>query len=154
MENSSFLKVLLVDDEPFIARGLSVLVDWNALGFTIAGTASNGKQALSFLKKHPVDLILADIQMPVMDGLELIEILRRDKISDAYFVILSGYSDFEYARQALRFDCMDYLLKPVMTDQLTELLQKVRASCDRSSEGRKREKVYSSAYLALSLIHI
>ncbi len=152
MENSSFLKVLLVDDEPFIARGLSVLVDWNALGFTIAGTASNGKQALSFLKKHPVDLILADIQMPVMDGLELIEILRRDKISDAYFVILSGYSDFEYARQALRFDCMDYLLKPVMTDQLTELLQKVRASCDRSSEGRKREKVYSSAYLAQNLL--
>lgn len=152
MENSNLLKALLVDDEPFITKGLSVLVDWNALGFTIAGTASNGKQALSFLKKHPVDLIIADIQMPVMDGLELVEILRRDKISDAHFVVLSGYSDFEYARQALRFDCMDYLLKPVMTDQLTELLKKVRASCDRSSEGRKREEVYSNAYLAQNLL--
>jgi len=152
MKNETLLKVLLVDDEPFIAKGLSVLVDWNALGFTIAGTASNGRQALSFLKKHPVDLVIADIQMPVMDGLELMDILRRDKISDAHFVVLSGYSDFEYARQAIRFDCMDYLLKPVMTDQLTELLQKVKASCRRSSEGKQREAVYSSAYLAQNLM--
>jgi len=148
MKNEMMLKVLLVDDEPFITKGLSVLVDWGALGFTIAGTASNGRQALAFLKKHPVDLIIADIQMPVMGGLELMEILRRDKISDAHFVILSGYSDFEYARQAIRYDCMEYLLKPVMTDQLTELLQKVRASC----EGRKQDEVYSSAYLAQNLL--
>lgn len=152
MENETLLKVLLVDDEPFITKGLSVLVDWKEQGFTIEGTAANGKQALSFLKKHPVDLIIADIQMPVMDGLELMEILQRDRISDAHFVILSGYSDFEYARKAIRYDCMDYLLKPVMTDQLIELLQKVRATCRRSSEGKKREAVYSSAYLAQNLL--
>lgn len=152
MKDETMLKALLVDDEPFITKGLSVLVDWEAQGFTIAGTASNGRQALAFLKKHPVDLIIADIQMPVMGGLELLEILRRDKISEAHFVILSGYSDFEYARQALRYDCMDYLLKPVMTDQLTELLQKVRASCRRNSEGKKRDEVYSSAYLAQNLL--
>ena len=152
MTNESLLKVLLVDDEPFIVKGLSVLVDWAAQGFAIAGTAANGRQALAFLKKHPVDLIIADIQMPAMDGLELMEILRREKISDAHFVILSGYSDFEYARRAIRYDCMDYLLKPVMTDQLTELLQKVRASCRRSSEGKQREAVYTSAYLAQNLL--
>ena len=152
MTNESLLKVLLVDDEPFIVKGLSVLVDWAAQGFVIAGTAANGRQALAFLRKHPVDLIIADIQMPVMDGLELMEILRRENISDAHFVILSGYSDFEYARRAIRYDCMDYLLKPVMTDQLTELLQKVRASCRRSSEGKQREAVYTSAYLAQNLL--
>lgn len=146
------LKALLVDDEPFITKGLAVLVDWNALGFTIVETASNGRQALAFLKKCPVDLIIADIQMPVMDGLELLEVIQREKISDAHFVILSGYSDFEYARQALRFDCMDYLLKPVMTDQLTELLQKVRASCRRNTEGKKREEAYGKAYLAQNLL--
>lgn len=132
--------------------GISVLVDWDALGFTIVSTAANGRQALAFLKKHPVDLVIADIQMPVMGGLELMEILRRDKISDAHFVILSGYSDFEYARQALRFDCMDYLLKPIMTDQLTQLLQKVQASCRRSNEGKRRDEIYSSAYLAQNLL--
>lgn len=146
------LKVLLVDDELFITKGLSVLLDWEEQGFTIAGTAANGRQALTFLKKQPVDLIIADIQMPVMDGLELAEILRRDQISDAHIVILSGYSEFEYARQAMRFDCMDYLLKPVMTDQLTELLQKVRASCRSSSEGKKRDEVYGKAYLAQNLL--
>ncbi len=139
-ESETLLKVLLVDDEPFITKGLAVLVDWNALGFAIEGAVSNGRQALTFLKKHPVDLIIADIQMPVMDGLELLEIIQRDHLSDAYFVILSGYSDFEYARQAIRFDCMEYLLKPVMTDQLIELLHKVRASCHRNSEGKKRHK--------------
>ncbi len=151
-KDETTLKALLVDDEPFITKGLSVLVDWNALGFTVEGTASNGRQALAFLKKHPVDLIIADIQMPVMDGLELLETIQKERLSDAHFVILSGYSDFEYARQALRFDCMDYLLKPVMTDQLTELLCKVRASCRRDSEGKKRDEAYGKAYLAQNLL--
>ena len=151
-KDETMLKALLVDDEPFITKGLSVLVDWNELGFTIEGTASNGRQALAFLKKHPVDLIIADIQMPVMDGLELMEAIQKGHLSGAHFVILSGYSDFEYARQALRFDCMDYLLKPVMADQLTELLHKVRASCRRSSEGKKRDEAYGKAYLAQNLL--
>ena len=63
------LKVLLVDDEPFIIQGLKVLIDWEQEGYTIAGTASNGKEAYDFLKKESVDLIIADIQMPVMTGL-------------------------------------------------------------------------------------
>lgn len=151
-KSETLLKVLLVDDEPFITKGLAVLVDWNALGFAIEGAVFNGRQALTFLKKHPVDLIIADIQMPVMDGLELLEIIQRDHLSDAYFVILSGYSDFEYARQAIRFDCMEYLLKPVMTDQLIELLHKVRASCHRNSEGKKRDEAYGKAYLAQNLL--
>ena len=62
-KSETLLKVLLVDDEPFITKGLAVLVDWNALGFAIEGAVSNGRQALAFLKKHPVDLIIADIQM-------------------------------------------------------------------------------------------
>ena len=123
-ESETLLKVLLVDDEPFITKGLAVLVDWNALGFAIEGAVSNGRQALTFLKKHPVDLIIADIQMPVMDGLELLEIIQRDHLSDAYFVILSGYSDFEYARQAIRFDCMEYLLKPVDEERLAAAMDR------------------------------
>ena len=77
------LKVLLVDDEPFILQGLKLLVDWEKGGFRIAGTAANGMEALAFLKKEKVDLVIADIKMPQMTGLELLEHIRKEKISDA-----------------------------------------------------------------------
>ena len=99
------LKVLLVDDEPFILQGLKLLVDWEKEGFRIAGTAANGMEALAFLKKEKVDLVIADIKMPQMTGLELLEHIRKEKISDAYFVILSGYAEFSFAQQAMQNDC-------------------------------------------------
>lgn len=107
------LKVLLIDDEPFIVQGLAVLIDWSREGFEIAATAANGREALEYLQDHKVDLIIADIKMPVMGGLELLDVIRSEKVSEAYFVILSGYSDFAFARQAIQQNCMDYVLKPV-----------------------------------------
>jgi len=98
------LKVLLVDDEPFILQGLKLLVDWEKEGFRVAGTAANGMEALAFLKKEKVDLVIADIKMPQMTGLELLEHIRKEKISDAYFVILSGYAEFSFAQQAMQND--------------------------------------------------
>ena len=118
------LKVLLVDDEPFIVQGLSLLLDWEKEGCEIAATAQNGKEALAYLRSNKVDLIIADIKMPEMTGLELLETIRREQVSDAYFVILSGYSDFSYAQQAIRYSCMDYVLKPVEKDVLTEIIRK------------------------------
>ena len=94
--DNSMLKVLLVDDEPFILQGLRLLLDWKEEGFDIVGTASDGLEALQFLRENKVDLIIADIQMPGMTGLELLEIIRREKLSSAFFVILSGYADFSY----------------------------------------------------------
>lgn len=96
------LQVLLVDDEPFILQGLAMLIDWEKEGFTLAGTAANGLEAIAFLEKTQVDLIIADIKMPAMTGIELLEKIRAEHISDAYFIILSGYSDFEYARKAIQ----------------------------------------------------
>lgn len=148
------LQVLLVDDEPFIIQGLSVLIDWNAQGFEIAGTAANGKEALAFLKEHKVDLIIADIKMPEMSGIELLETVKKESISDAYFVILSGYSDFNYTRQAIRYDCMDYILKPVQKEELLEVLVKV-AGCHQSSvEKRKEDSQREKAYLSRNVISI
>ncbi len=81
------LQVMLVDDEPFIAQGLSVLIDWAQEGYEIACIAANGQEALEYLKENEVDLIIADIKMPIMSGLELLETIRTEKISAAYFVI-------------------------------------------------------------------
>ncbi len=130
------LKVMLCDDEPFIMQGMSVLIDWNALGYEIVKCASNGGEAYDYLQDNKVDLIISDIRMPVMSGLDLLKKIREEGLSDAYFVILSGYNDFEYARSALRYTCMDYLLKPIDKEQLTEILKRVY------SEGRmvKREE--------------
>ena len=128
------LKVLLVDDEPFIIQGLKVLIDWEQEGYMIAGTASNGKEAYDFLKKESVDLIIADIQMPVMTGLDLQE------------------ADFEYARRALQNECTDYILKPVDRDMLLKLLNRVSAMRDEDDRMRQKNNKMEKAYLARNQI--
>lgn len=120
------LKVLLVDDEPFILQGLSVIIDWKDLGFEIAGRAANAFEALEILKKDTIDLVIADIKMPGMSGLEMAAKVREEKISDAYFVILSGYNDFSNVRAALQNECLDFLVKPVEKSELLAVLDKVQ----------------------------
>lgn len=145
-------KVLLADDEPFILQGLAVLVDWEAEGFEIVKMASDGAQALEYLKENQVDLIIADIQMPSMTGLELLQIIREDHISDADFVILSGYSDFQYAQKAIRNSCMDYILKPVQQDVLLQVLARVSQQKERverkEADYKKMEQDYITQNLA------
>ena len=136
------LKVLLVDDEPFILQGLKLLVDWEKEGFRIAGTAANGMEALAFLKKEKVDLVIADIKMPQMTGLELLEHIRKEKISDAYFVILSGYAEFSFAQQAMQNDCTDYLLKPVDSEILCKVLNKVLALHNREELDHEKNRIH------------
>lgn len=148
------LKVLLVDDEPFIVKGLSVLIDWEQEGFEIAGVASNGEEALKFLQKEKVDLIIADIKMPVMTGLELLEYIRTHQVSDAYFVILSGYADFSYAQKALRYECFDYILKPVKKDALTTVIRKVSQSSIHVEQQKKDAEKMEQAYLARNTISL
>ena len=136
------LKVLLVDDEPFILQGLKLLVDWENEGFRVAGTAANGMEALAFLKKEKVDLVIADIKMPRMTGLELLEHIRKEKISDAYFVILSGYAEFSFAQQAIQNDCTDYLLKPVDSEILCKVLNKVLALHNREELDHEKNRIH------------
>lgn len=92
------MKVMLVDDEPFILQGLSVIIDWEQEGYEIVRKASDGQEALDYLKENDVDLIITDIRMPQINGLELLEKIRNEKLSEAYVIILSGYNDFQYAQ--------------------------------------------------------
>jgi len=148
------LKVLLVDDEPFILQGLEVLVDWKKEGFEIAGTVHDGREALGFLESNSVDLILADINMPVVSGLELLRSIREEEISNAFFVILSGYADFSYAQKAIKYKCTDYILKPVEKEQLLETLRKVaELKADKEEEAKESQKL-ERAYLARNLIAV
>ena len=150
------LKVLLVDDEPFILQGLQVLVDWEKEGYEIPKTASNGEEALQILLQEQIDLVIADINMPVMTGLELLRQIRQVHAMDTWFVILSGYAEFSYAQEAMRYDCTDYILKPVEKDVLLSLLRKVSAmkkTLDKETEeGRKNEKAYLDRNLIALLL--
>lgn len=129
------LTVLLVDDEPFILQGLQVLVDWEKEGYEVPLTAANGEEALHILLEQHVDLVIADINMPVMTGLELLRQIRQVHTLDAWFVILSGYAEFSYAQEAMRYDCTDYILKPVEKDVLISLLRKVSAMKKNAGSG-------------------
>lgn len=148
------LRVLLVDDEPFIVHGLAVLIDWEREGYKIVGTAANGMEALWYLRENEVDLIIADIKMPIMTGIELLEKIRTEKISEAYFVILSGYNDFNYAQQAIRYDCMDYVLKPIRQEELTAVLRNAASLHETSQQKIMESQKQEKAYLARNVISL
>lgn len=134
------LKMIIVDDEPVICKGLRLTIPWHELGVRVVGEAHNGKQALRLAEKHDVDLVLTDVKMPEMDGLALAEALRRER-PQVRIVMISGYDEFEYARQALRLGVEDYLLKPVDIDELWQLVKRLaherRKELDEEREEQK-----------------
>ncbi|MFD0673264.1 response regulator [Cohnella sp. GCM10027633] len=131
-------QVLIVDDEPIARESLRYLIDWEDYGFAIKAGAEDGEQALAMLREGFYSLVLTDIRMPKMNGLELIEKMR--EFSDAEVIILSGYDDFEYARQGIKLGVKDYLLKPVDEDDLVAVLLRVhRELTDRELLQRRRQ---------------
>ncbi|MEE3494921.1 MAG: response regulator [Butyrivibrio sp.] len=143
------LKVLLVDDEPFILQGLNVLIDWEDYGFEVY-TAQDGKTAYDMISGQGFDLVIADIKMPVMDGIELLKRIREDG-NDVSFVILSGFAEFSYAQEALKHRCSAYILKPVEKDSLIAVVEKVIASKEDQEIETKRNKRFEKAYFEQSL---
>ncbi|NBD26949.1 response regulator transcription factor [Paenibacillus glycinis] len=127
--------VLITDDEPTIREGLRTLIDWEALGYAVVDTAANGKDALGKIAVYRPDLLIVDIRMPGMTGLELVEAVRQtgDKLR---VLILSGYADFDYAKKAIGLDIDGYLLKPVDEDELVGHLDKLKSVLDRERKER------------------
>jgi len=125
------LKVLLVDDEPSVIQLLENLVDWESLGYTICGTASNGEDALEILKQSNPHLAIVDIRMPKINGLQLLQQASEILHLRTKFIILSAYSDFEYAKTAMRYGVCDYILKPIDDDGLLPSLIRARDQIDK-----------------------
>ncbi|MFV0344318.1 MAG: response regulator [Anaerocolumna sp.] len=129
-------KLLLVDDEAKLLSGLCDYYPWNELGFEIAGKMSNGKQAYDYILNNEVDVVLTDILMPVMNGIELAEILHREKF-ELKVVFLSGYADFKYAQRALKYGVKDYILKPVKTDDIKNVFTQLKNNLDQKKAASK-----------------
>jgi len=124
-------KVMIVDDEPLIREGLKTIVDWEAHGFRVAGTAADGLDALEKAPEIGPDLIIVDVRMPGMDGLQFIRALQeRRPGAPPRILILSGHADFEYARQAMTLRAEGYLLKPVDEDELSAALHRLKEALD------------------------
>jgi two-component system response regulator YesN len=147
------LKAIIVDDEPHIVQGLKALIDWKSEGYNIVASFSNGKEALEYLKNNKVDLIMADIKMPVMTGLDLLKEIRDSKVSDAAFVISSGFADFSYAQTAIKYDCKRYILKPVDAEALLEILREVKEE-NHAEDKIPVSKEMEDAYFERNLIGV
>lgn len=142
------LKLLIVDDEPIICQGLKMTVPWDEIGVEIVGEAYDGEEALSIIKDTHVDIILTDVNMPIMDGLELAEQVSH-LFQHIRMIIISGYDEFDYAKRAMKSGVRDYLLKPVDIDELMKL---VKAIQKEMAEEREKELIFSMKQLLSSIV--
>ena len=118
------MNVVIADDEKICREGLRDIIDWQSLGMQVVFCAVNGLEALEYITAHPVDLLVTDIRMPKMDGLELLQHLASQPNPPAT-LILSGFNDFSYAQHAIKYGVIDYFLKPIRPAAFVETLQKV-----------------------------
>ena len=119
------LKVLIVDDEAVVRRGIMLGMDWAAMGCVVVGEASNGEEGIAAVERYSPNLIITDVRMPRMDGIEMLGRLR-EMGCRAHVILLTAHSDFSYARSALQLGADDYLLKPFRDQELVSAIDKVR----------------------------
>lgn len=118
-------KILLVDDEAEVRTSIIRKIDWSAVGFQVVGDAENGVDALEKIEQLEPDVVLTDIRMPYMDGLEMAERLREIHPS-IKVVLFSGFDDFEYAQKAIKLNIIEYILKPVNAEEMMEILLRIQ----------------------------
>ena len=140
------LRVLIVEDEDIIRKGIAYTVDWMSMGCVIAGEASNGKEGVEKIFKLKPDIVLSDIMMPYFNGLEMI---RQAKGSVNFkSILLTSHAEFSYARQAIDLQVSDYLIKPVEAEVLKATIAKVSAQIEKD---RVVEKMYEKKYCGIDM---
>lgn len=130
------LRVFLVEDEFVVRENIKKMVPWEQYGYELVGEAPDGEVALPMIRKLKPDLLITDIKMPFMDGLTLSKMVRKD-FPRMKIVILSGYDDFNYARQAISIGVEDYLLKPITKNALLERLTEIRNRWEQEEDQRE-----------------
>lgn len=129
--------IFFADDEPFVLEGLKIMINWDELDIEVAGCAEDGATAYEMIKKLEPDIVVSDICMSGMDGCELIEKCMTELKKKPKFVILSGYSEFEYVKKTMRYGAKHYLLKPLDTEEIRKTIEEV---CGEIAEDREREE--------------
>ncbi|WP_248930900.1 response regulator [Paenibacillus hamazuiensis] len=145
-------RVVLVDDEPIILRSLKVALPWEELGIAIVGEAANGEEGLAVIRSAKPDIVISDIRMPMLDGISMMKEAGQRE-GTPLFVLLSGYGEFEYAREALRHGAFDYLLKPIDHEELESVMREAKTRLDQEAEiHSERDYLTRSAQALSSLV--
>lgn len=131
-------KLLIVEDEKGTREGLMDCIDWEQYGIELVAGLRNGEEALAYIENNPVDIVLTDVVMPVVDGIELIQEIR-DRQYDIKTIIISGHGDIPYLKSAFKLDAIDYIFKPVDLEELDKVMKKVVKICDK--EMKQQEKL-------------
>lgn len=118
------MKVLIADDEKKVAQLIYKIVDWEQWGLEVIGVVNDGTLAVEMIRTEEPDIVITDIRMPGLNGIDLIRETKKEG-KQIYFVIISGYSEFKYAQQALKLGVEDYLLKPVKKKDLAAVLDRI-----------------------------
>ena len=129
--------IMIVEDEYLVRQGIASLVDYKQFGMQVIAQAENGREAWQKFQENPADILLTDINMPQMNGLELAKLVR-DQAPKCHIVFLTGYDDFDYARTAIKLGADDYLLKPFSKNDVEEMLAKVQTKLDKE---RKKAQI-------------
>lgn len=134
--------ILLVDDEADVLQAMKKKIDWEAMGFCLAGTAENGQEALEMAEQLHIDVVMTDIKMPYMDGLTLCKKLK-ENYRNMKVVIYSGFDDFEFAREAVHLEAEEYLLKPISSKDMEKVFANIKKKLDEEfDEHRNMNKLY------------
>ena len=134
------LKCLIVDDEFISREGIHESVDWKALGIEVIGLAKNGQEGFTLFEKFLPDILITDVKMPIMDGLQLIKKIRQVH-SQTKVIVISAYGEFSYAQQAMTFGVKNYLLKPIDEEELLTTLTKITEECTNEKINTEEERL-------------
>ena len=131
-------KILLVDDDRLIRRSLATTIPWKRYGYELVGEASNGEEGLSLIDKHKPQIVISDIKMPFMDGLQMASI-GKTRYPEIKVILLTGYEDFKFAQEAIKIKAFDYLLKPVESSILLKKVQQAAMEWEREQTSQKQK---------------
>lgn len=141
----SFYKMILVDDEEDVRVSIEKKIDWKSLGFEIVGSVNNGEEAMELAEQKHIDVVMADIKMPFMDGLALSAKLK-ENYKNTKVILYSGFDDFEFAREAIHLEVEEYLLKPIRAKDLEDIFKRIKENLDKEFDERRNLEILHDYY--------
>lgn len=135
-------QLIIIDDEEHISNGISNIFPWESVGFDVVGIFNDGETALDYIYHHAVQVVMTDIRMPKLSGIDIAKQLSKEK-PDIKVIFMSGYSDFEYMKSAIVHSVCDYLLKPIKYEELLTCFQRVREQLNKENNIKEPEQHYT-----------